>query len=46
MPSLKMTPFSGIWDSKLNDVSAVILPKTRAHPVRRLGNGSRTVKYK
>ena len=46
MPSLKITPFSAIWDSKISGRFLVTRPNTSDAPVVRVGNGSRTVKYR
>src|SRR5437660_9523725 len=43
MPSLKITPFSGMRDSRIKGVSAVTRPNTSDAPVVFVGNGSRTV---
>src|SRR2546430_16286805 len=42
MPSLKMTPFSAMRDSRIKGVSGVTRPNTSDAPVVFVGNGSRT----
>src|SRR4051812_22033224 len=44
MPSLKITPFSGMRDSRISGDSSVTRPKTSEAPVVFVGKGSRTVK--
>ena len=44
MPSLKMTPFSGIWDTRVRGVADVIFPKVMSAAEVLLGQGSRTEK--
>src|SRR2546430_8636383 len=43
MPSLKITPFSAMRDSRISGVSGVTRPNTSDVPVVFVGNGSRTV---
>src|SRR5690348_2721799 len=46
IPSLKITPFSGICETRTRGCCAVTRPKTIVAWVVLLGNGSRTVKHK